>query len=122
LIHQARAYYLFRIAKPSLTDENQLDYLHVSHVVSVQVVQAAEEELRRLLSPPIPKEEKTFCIFLLPHESQETLFSFPIETKFSKCFPHFLQINSYIGIGLLLYIILYLRTIKGVFIGYLSVE
>ena len=70
------------------------DYLHVSHVVAEQVVQAAEEELIRLLSPPIPKEEKTFCISLLPHEAQETFFSFPIETRHSKCSSHFLQVNS----------------------------
>jgi hypothetical protein len=90
--------------------------------VAEQVVQAAEEELRRFPSPPIPKEEKIFCISLLPHEAQETLFSFPTETRLSKCFPHFLQINSYIGIRLLFYIILYLRTITLVFTGYLSTK
>jgi hypothetical protein len=79
----------------------------VSHVVAEQVLQAAEEELRRF-PPPIPKDEKIFCISLLPHEVQETLFSFPIETTLSKCFSHFLQINSYIGIRSLFYIILYL--------------
>jgi len=68
--------------------------LQVSHEVVEQVEQAAEEELRRLLPPPIPKEEKIFCMSLLPHEVQETLFSFPIETRLSKCFSHFLQINS----------------------------
>jgi len=85
-------------------------------------VQAAEEELRRFPPPPIPKDEKIFCIFLLPHEVQETLFSSPIETRLSKRFSHFLQINSYIGIRLLFYIILYLWTIRIVFIGYLSVK
>ena len=29
---------------------------------------------------------------------QETLLSFPIETRHSKCFVHFVQMNSYIGI------------------------
>jgi hypothetical protein len=105
-----------------LIDENGFVYLHVSHVVAEQVVQAAEEELMRFPPPPIPKEEKTFCISLLPHEAQETLFSFPIETRLSKCFSHFLQINSYIGIRLIFYIILYLWTIRIVFIGYLSVK
>jgi hypothetical protein len=105
-----------------LIDENYLSYLHVSHVVAEQVVQAAEEELRRFPSPPIPKEEKIFCISLLPHEAQETLFSFPIETRLSKCFSHFLQINSYIGIRLLFYIILYPRTIVVVFRGYLYIK
>jgi hypothetical protein len=90
--------------------------------VAEQVVQAAEEELRRFPSPPIPKEEKIFCISLLPHEAQETLFSFPIETRLSKCFSHFLQMNSYMGIGLLFYIILYPRTIGIVFRGYLSTK
>jgi len=71
-----------------------LNYLQVSHVVVEQVVQAAEEELTRFPPPPIPKEEKIFCISLLPHEVQETLFSFPIETRLSKRFPHFLQMNS----------------------------
>jgi hypothetical protein len=37
--------------------------------VAEQVVQAAEEEVRRLPSPPIPKEENSFCISLLPHEA-----------------------------------------------------
>ncbi len=91
----------------------------MSHVVAEQVVQAAEEELRRFPPPPIPKEEKTFCISLLPHEGQKMLFSFPIETRISNCFLHLLQTNSYIGIGLLFYIILYVRTISVAFIGYL---
>ncbi len=67
-----------------LKDENYSNYLHVSHVVAEQVVQAAEEELRRFSSPPIPKEENSFCISLLPQEAQETLFSLPIETRLSK--------------------------------------
>jgi hypothetical protein len=94
----------------------------VSHVVAEQVLQAAEEELRRFPLPPIPKDEKIFCISLLPHEAQETLFSFPIETRLSKCFSHFLQINSYIGIRLLFYIILHLWTIRVVFREYLSAK
>lgn len=35
-------------------------YLHVSQVLVEQVVQALEELLRRLLSPPMPNEEKSF--------------------------------------------------------------
>lgn len=73
-------------------------YLHVSHEVAEQFVQLDEEELVRLPPPPIPKEENIFWISLLPQDSQETLFSFPIETRHSKCFVHFVQINSYIGI------------------------
>lgn len=68
--------------------------MQVSQEVAEQEVQFAEEELMRVLPPPIPKEENNFCIFLFPHDAQETLFSFPIETKHSKCFPHFLQMNS----------------------------
>ncbi len=79
-----------------------------------QVEQAEEEELRRFPPPPIPKDEKIFCISLLPHDGQETLFSSPIETRLSKCFSHFLHINSYIGIRLLFYIILNIWTISGV--------
>jgi hypothetical protein len=86
--------------------------------VAEQVVQAAEEEVRRLPSPPIPKEENSFCISLLPHEA----FSLPIETRLSKCFAHFLQINSYMGIRLLFYIILYPGTIGIIFRGYLSIK
>jgi hypothetical protein len=66
----------------------------VSQVVAEQAVQVAEEELRRLLPPPIPKEEKIFCMLLLPQAVQVTLFSLPIETRLSKCFPHFWQMNS----------------------------
>jgi len=105
-----------------LKDEDYINYLHVSHVVAEQVVQAAEEEVRRLPSPPIPKEENSFCISLLPHEAQETFFSLPIETRLSKCFAHFLQINSYMGIRLLFYIILYPGTIGIIFRGYLSIK
>jgi hypothetical protein len=61
----------------------------VSHEVAEQVEHDVEEELRRLFPPPIPKEEKSFLISLLPQERQETLFSFPIETRYSKWFPHF---------------------------------
>lgn len=35
-------------------------YLHVSQVLVEQVVQELEELLRRLLPPPMPKEEKSF--------------------------------------------------------------
>ena len=52
-----------------------------------------------MLPPAIPKEENIFWISLLPQDTQETLFSFPIETRHSKCFVHFVQINSYIGIA-----------------------
>jgi hypothetical protein len=59
-------------------------YLHVLQEVAEQVVQLFEEEPRRLLPPPIPKEEKIFCMSLLPQELQDTSFSFPIEARHSK--------------------------------------
>ncbi len=79
--------------------------MHVLQAFVEQVVQAAEEVLRRLLPPPIPKEENIFCMSLLPQPEQEILFSFPNETRHSKWFPHFLQMNSYIGIEFSFYII-----------------
>jgi hypothetical protein len=36
------------------------NHLQVSHDVAEQVEQLADEALRRLLPPPIPKEEKSF--------------------------------------------------------------
>jgi hypothetical protein len=66
----------------------------VPHEFVEQVVHASEDELRRLLPPPIPKEEKSFWTFLFPQDLQETFFSPPIETRASKWFPHFLQMNS----------------------------
>jgi hypothetical protein len=36
------------------------NHLQVSHDVAEQVEQLADEVLRRLLPPPIPKEEKSF--------------------------------------------------------------
>jgi hypothetical protein len=59
-------------------------YLHVLQVFVEQVVHASEEALRRLLPPPIPKEEKSFCMFLLPQDIQETFFSPLMETSVSK--------------------------------------
>jgi hypothetical protein len=55
----------------------------VLQVFVEQVVHASEEELRRLLPPPIPKEEKSFCIFLLPQDMQETFFTPLMETRVS---------------------------------------
>lgn len=69
-------------------------YLQVLQEAAEHVAQLLEEDLSRLLRPPMPKEEKIFCISLLPQAAQETDFSFPIETRLSKCLPHFLQINS----------------------------
>jgi hypothetical protein len=40
---------------------NNSRYLHVLHVFVEQVVHASDEALRRLLPPPMPKEEKSFC-------------------------------------------------------------
>lgn len=82
---------------------NRSFYLQVLHEVAEQVLQLFEADLRRLLPSPIPKVEKIFCISLLPQLRQETFFSFPKETRHSKCFPHFLQMNSYIGMTDILY-------------------
>lgn len=60
-------------------------YLQVLQVVAVQVGQESEELLNRLLPPPMPKEEKSFWMSLLPQAEQETVFSFPIPTRVSKC-------------------------------------
>ena len=73
---------------------DRANYLHVLQVFVEQVVQASEEVLRWLLPPPIPKEERSCWIFLLPQATQETFFSFPIETRASNCSLHFLQTNS----------------------------
>jgi len=56
----------------------------VSHEVAEQVVHRLEDELMRLLPPPIPKEESSFWMFLLLHDMQATVFSPPIETSVSK--------------------------------------
>jgi hypothetical protein len=56
----------------------------VLHEVAEHVAQLLEEDLSRLLPPPMPKEEKIFCISLLPQAAQETDFSLPIETRLSK--------------------------------------
>jgi len=45
-------------------------YLQLLHEVAVQLLQLLEEVLRRLLPPPIPKEEKIFFISLLPQAAQ----------------------------------------------------
>jgi len=74
------------------------DYLQVSQEFVEQVVQLEEDVLIRLLPPPMPKEEMSFWMSLLPHSEQATVFSAPIDTRVSKCFPHFLHKNSYIGI------------------------
>ena len=64
-----------------------------------QVEQLEEEEVIRELPPPMPKEEKSFWISLHLQVRQETFFSPPSGTRASKWLPHFLQTNSYIGIG-----------------------
>jgi hypothetical protein len=69
-------------------------YLQVSHDVAEHVVHASEALLSLLLLPPMPNEEISFRMFLLPQFLQETLFSPPKETRTSNCFPHPLHINS----------------------------
>lgn len=58
--------------------------MQVLQEVAEQEVQLADEDLIRLLPPPIPKEEMSFWISGLPQLAQETLFSPPMETIFSK--------------------------------------
>ena len=60
----------------------------------------ADDVAKRLLPPPIPNEEKSFWISALPQSGQRMSFSPPIRTSASKWRQHFLQTNSYIGIGL----------------------
>jgi hypothetical protein len=69
-------------------------HLQVLQVFVEQVVQVSEEVFSRLLPPPIPKEDKSFWISLLLQDVQKTSFSFPTETRDSKCVPHFLHKNS----------------------------
>jgi hypothetical protein len=61
-----------------------ISYLQVLQDLLEQLVQLADEELRRELAPPIPKEEKSFWISLLLQARQETSFSPPIRTRASK--------------------------------------
>ena len=72
-------------------------YLQVLQEVAEHVPQLFDEELSRLLPPPIPKDDTSFCIFPPPHFMQETFFSPPIEMRSSNCFPQLLHLNSYIG-------------------------
>jgi len=59
-----------------------------------QELQLAEEDFTRLPPPPIPKEEMSLWISLLPHSTQTTFFSPPIELRVSKEDPHASQENS----------------------------
>ena len=51
------------------------NYLQVLQLVAVQVEQALDDVLSRLLPPPMPNEEKSFWISLLPQVEQEIVFS-----------------------------------------------
>ncbi len=68
-------------------------YLHVSQEVAEQELQLCED-FTRLLPPPIPKEEMSFWTSLLPHFTQRTFFSPPIEVRISKEALQVLQKNS----------------------------
>ncbi len=72
----------------------KLNHLQESQDVAEHVVQALEEDLMRLLPPPIPKEERSFWRFLFPQAGQVTFFSPPIGTRASNGFPQLLQRNS----------------------------
>jgi hypothetical protein len=49
----------------------------------------ADDAVKRLLPPPIPNEEKSFWISVLPQSGQTTSFSPPIRTSASKWRQHF---------------------------------
>jgi hypothetical protein len=68
-----------------------------------QLVQLEEEALIRLEPPPMPKQEIIFRGSAAPHSGQTMSLSLPMETRHSKCRPHFSQTYSYIGIVLLFY-------------------
>jgi hypothetical protein len=69
-------------------------YLHVSHEAAEHVAQLVEDDFTLLLPPPIPKEETHFWISLLPHSTQTTFFSLPMEMSVSKRHPQTLHENS----------------------------
>ena len=72
----------------------------MAHEVAVQESQLDEDDFTRLLPPPIPNAEMSFWMSLLPHFTQVTFFSPPIEVSVSNEHPQALQENSYIGISL----------------------
>jgi hypothetical protein len=77
-----------------LAGRKELDYLQLSHEAEEQEAQAFDEDLMRLLPPPMPKEERSFWRFLLLQTGQETSFSPPIGTRVSNGFSQLLQRNS----------------------------
>ena len=79
------------------SDPSLLVYLHVLQEFAEHVLQLFDEELSRVLPPPIPKDDTSFCIFPPPQFMQETFFSPPMETRSSNCFLQLLHMNSYIG-------------------------
>jgi hypothetical protein len=66
-----------------------------------QDVQLEEDDLMRLEPPPIPNEERIFWAPDAPQSGQAASLSLPMATRLSNRRPHFLQINSYIGIMVL---------------------
>lgn len=66
------------------SDEDRLIQRQVLQDLVEQVVQELEEEVSRLLPPPMPKDEKSFWTPLLLQEGQETSFSPPIRIRVSK--------------------------------------
>jgi hypothetical protein len=70
----------------------------VLHDVAEQDEQEFEAVFRRLLPPPIPKEENIFRTSEDPHFGQATPISPPKRTSVSKWQVHLLHINSYSGI------------------------
>jgi hypothetical protein len=68
--------------------------LHVEQEWLWQVEQPPDESFSLLPPPPMPKEEMSFRISLLPQASQLTHPSFPSRINASKCRPHERQTNS----------------------------
>jgi len=66
----------------------------VLHDLEVQVPHELEEEVKRLLPPPMPNEDRSLSTSPLWHERQRTFFSSPRRTRASKRHPHFRHENS----------------------------
>jgi hypothetical protein len=71
-----------------------ISYRQVLHDFDEQLVQPAEDCLRRDWPPPIPKLEVCLTIRALPQDRQVTVFSPPRRTRASKLQPQSSQTNS----------------------------
>jgi hypothetical protein len=75
-------------------EPKESNYLQLLQELAEHVAQAFDEDLVRLLPPPMPKEEMSFWRSLFPQTGQEIFFSPPIETRVSNDFSQLLQRNS----------------------------